>query len=167
MERKGIEEFKQVIILLLYFYLSFFLLDIIRILFTYNENNINYLNIISTDQNINIYGKLYMFLKVVSNIFLLLGVLQFIKIIRKFNRETFFENGYVQRFKKTGKLFIYSSLVSGINLVFELFLSNTLFVNSDRMYYKYFIAIVGCFFLLVYRILKKGQVIKEENDLTI
>ncbi len=168
MENKNTENLKKLLVTFLWIYLTFFLMDLARVLFAYQENNINYLNIISLDsKEIGVSGNLYMTLRIVSNIFLLLGTLQFIKIIKHYDRNNFFENSYVIRFKKTGRLFIYSSIIGGITILVEFLLSNILTLNSDRIYYKYFVFIVGCFLLLIHQILKKGGALKKENDLTI
>ena len=143
-------------------------MDFFRFLFAFHENNINYLNIISFDnKEINMYAIGYMVLRTISNILLLLGVLQFIKMIKQYSRSSFFESFYVIRFQKTGRLFIYSSIIGGITILIEFLLSDILMLNSDRIYYKYFIFIVGCFLLLIHRILKEGEALKKENDLTI
>ena len=168
MENKNIQGLKKLLITFLWIYMSFFLMDLMRFLFAYNENNINYLNIISLNATeIDIYGITYMILRGTSNIFLLLGTLQFIKIIKHYDRNNFFESSYVIRFKKTGRLFIYSSIIGGLTILIEYFLSDILTLNSDRIYYKYFIFIMGCFLLLIHKILKKGEALKKENDLTI
>lgn len=168
MENNNIEGFKKLLILFLSIYLTFFIMDFIRFLFAFYENDINYLNIISfTHKEVNMYAIGYMVLRTISNILLLLGVVQFIKIIKEYSRSSFFESFYVMRFQKTGRLFIYSSIVGGFTILIEFLLSDVLMLNSDRMYYKYFIFIVGCFLILIHRILKEGEALKKENDLTI
>lgn len=120
--------------------------------------------------------KILQLLKLTSFVLFILGVLYLVKILRLFSNEKHFSIEIFRCFNLSGKLFLFSGILGFILYFVPLLLIEmeamdvqylTFIFGYDTMIFYLLLSIVGLFLILFSDIIKKGNIIQSENDLTI
>ena len=113
-------------------------------------------------------------LKAIALSIFMYGVYTLISRINTLSKGDFFNYNLIQSFSKAGKLFCVSGALGIFTSILTVFTTIYLkdfkyinYLNFDSKSQYIMLLILGLFFLLFVKVLRKGSFIKEENDLTI
>lgn len=102
------------------------------------------------------------------------GFFVLISKLKLLSKGDFFNLDLIQSFSKTGKLFcisgalgIATSILTIFIIIYTKEIKHLNYLNIDSKSQYIMLMILGLFFLLFVKVLRKGNFIKQENDLTI
>jgi hypothetical protein len=102
------------------------------------------------------------------------GVFTLIRNLKLFAIGDFFNSSLIGTYNKAGSLFLYSGIIGIVVSLISIFfmmnygdIQNQIYLNIDSKGLYILLMIVGLFFRLFSTVLKKGNIIQQENDLTI
>ena len=165
---KNLNSLKKLIKLLFFIFFGSLFVYLIKGLFAFMENDLSYLGECETNSTLSIIFLLF-FIKVISKTVFFIGGFYLIKILDFNNLKEVFSTKKILLFKKSGKLFLLSSLIGSLTIGFEVLVNGigNLKSNTDFLYSLYFSAIIGLFLIIFSKVLFEARELKQENDLTI
>ncbi|QNK77068.1 DUF2975 domain-containing protein [Winogradskyella sp. PAMC22761] len=102
------------------------------------------------------------------------GVFTLISNLKIFATGDFFNSKLVTTYHKAGSLFLFSGIIGIVISLISIFfmmnygdIHNQIYLNIDSKGLYILLMILGLFFRLFSAVLKKGNIIQQENDLTI
>ena len=121
-----------------------------------------------------IYIKMIFVVKVIALLIFIYSVFKLISNINLLTKGDFFNPQLISGFAKSGKLFLISGCIGFSASIISMFVfvifedfGGQNYINIDSKSLYIMLMVLGLFFLIFSKVLRKASLIKNENDLTI
>ena len=145
-------------------------LGTLGLFFNYDVFNIG----MYSNQNVSLNIKLLFVFKAVALLIFVFGVYILIKDLKFLVRRDFFNSRLIRCFSKSGKLFLASGIIGFFISILAIFntvifrdYGSQMYLNIDSKSLYIILMILGLFLMLFAKVLNRGSLIQQENELTI